>query len=222
MHIVQRGHNRGPCFFAPEDYLAYLHWLNEALITHDAALHAYALMTNHVHLLLTPACASDTPRLVISLGRRYVQYINRRYRRTGTLWDSRYRSSLVQADSYLLLCQRYIELNPVRAAMVADPMHYRWSSYHANALGLPDPLLTPHSTYKALGTTPAERQRVYWSLCRSGIADDSMTEVRLALRQNQPLGNANFLSRIECALGGRREPRPRGRPRKTSESAPSA
>lgn len=138
LHIVQRGHNRAPCFFAEEDYFAYLHWLDEALREHGCALHAYALMTNHVHLLLTPAKAAAVPRLIIALGRRYVQYINRSYRRTGTLWDSRYKSSLIQAETYLIDCMRYIELNPVRAAMVDDPAHYRWSSYRANALGQAD------------------------------------------------------------------------------------
>jgi putative transposase len=116
LHIVQRGHNRQPCFFAEEDYHTYLHWLNEALRKEHCALHAYALMTNHVHLLLTPQEAKAIPKLIIALDRRYVQYINTTYRRTGTLWDSRYKSSLIQAETYLLSCQRYIELNPVRAA----------------------------------------------------------------------------------------------------------
>ena len=123
LHIVQRGHNREPCFFAEEDFGSYLHWLGEALGEAECALHAYVLMTNHVHLLLTPKKAITVPGLIISLGRRYVQYINRTYNRTGTLWDSRYKSSLVQAETYLLACQRYIELNPVRAAMVDDPAH---------------------------------------------------------------------------------------------------
>jgi putative transposase len=120
LHIVQRGHNREPCFFSEEDYFSYLHWLDEALVENECILHAYVLMTNHVHLLLTPTKADAVPKLIMSLGRRYVQYINRTYKRTGTLWDSRYKSSLVQADTYLLRCQRYIELNPVRAAMVED------------------------------------------------------------------------------------------------------
>jgi len=121
LHIVQRGHNRQACFFAEEDYHTYLHWLREALAEQQCRLHAYVLMTNHVHLLLTPKKAEAVPRLVISLGRRYVQYINHTYRRTGTLWDSRYKSSLIQAEEYLLSCQRYIELNPVRAGMVDVP-----------------------------------------------------------------------------------------------------
>jgi putative transposase len=134
LHIVQRGHNRAPCFFSEEDYRNYLHWLGEALVKESASLHAYALMTNHVHLLITPTDATSISRIVMSLGRRYVQYVNRTYRRTGTLWDSRYKSSLVDADTYLLSCMRYIEMNPVRAAMVNDPAHYRWTSYRTNAL----------------------------------------------------------------------------------------
>ncbi len=118
LHIVQRGHNREACFYAKEDYHAYLHWLGEALKKECYTLHAYALMTNHVHLLLTPKQAESVPRRIIALGRRYVQYINKTYPCTGTLWDSRYKSSLIQAEAYLLSCQRYIELNPVRAAMV--------------------------------------------------------------------------------------------------------
>lgn len=135
LHIVQRGHNRDACFLAEEDYFAYREWLGEALRAAGCQVHAYVQMTNHVHLLLTPSTAEAVSGLMISLGRHYVQYINKTYRRTGTLWDSRYKSSLVQADVYLLLCQRYIELNPVRAAMVNDPAHYRWSSFRVNGLG---------------------------------------------------------------------------------------
>jgi REP element-mobilizing transposase RayT len=118
---VQRGHNRGVCFFDEQDDHAYLRWLGEALQRERCSLHAYVLMTNHVHLLMTPERASAIPRFIMAVGRRYVQYINHTYGRTGTLWDSRYKSSLVQAETYLLLCQRYIELNPVRASMVSDP-----------------------------------------------------------------------------------------------------
>jgi len=159
LHIVQRGHDRAPCFFGEEDYLSYLRWLGEALAECRCALHAYVLMSNHVHLLLTPKKAEAVPRLVISVGRRYVQYVNRSYRRSGTLWDSRYKSSSIQAHTYLLACQRYIELNPVRAAMVDDPAHYRWSSYRANGLGLADTLLTPHALYRSLGDGDKERRR---------------------------------------------------------------
>jgi putative transposase len=157
LHVVQRGHNREACFFTDEDYLAYREWLGEALKTTGCELHAYVQITNHVHLLFTPPSPNAVPQLLISLGRYYVQYINKTYRRTGTLWDSRYKSSLVQADTYLLQCQRYIKLNPVRASMVDDPVHFRWSSYRANGLGQFDPLLTPHPLYSALGRTDLER-----------------------------------------------------------------
>lgn len=218
LHIVQRGHNREACFFAEDDYLAYRHWLGEALAASACVLHAYVQMTNHVHLLLTPPAPEAVSQLVISLGRRYVQYINKTYRRTGTLWDSRYKSSLVQADSYLLLCQRYIELNPVRAAMVDDPASYRWSSYRANGLGQADPLLTPHPLYSALGRTESQRLAAYRALFRPELDTDAVCDIRLALDQGQPVGDSRFLASIELATGQRREARPRGRPRKPAAS----
>ena len=219
LHIVQRGHNREPCFFCEEDYLSYLHWLGEALGEAQCALHAYVLMTNHVHLLLTPKKAEAVPRLLISLGRRYVQYVNRSYRRTGTLWDSRYKSSLIQAETYLLACQRYIELNPVRAAMVEDPAHYRWSSYRANALGQADPRLTPHAIYRELGRGDRERQAAYRALFRAQLDRAAIDDIRLALNQSQPLGNERFYAKIERMTGVRREARPHGRPRREPEAA---
>ena len=217
LHIVQRGHNREPCFFAEDDYASYLHWLGEALGEAECALHAYVLMTNHVHLLLTPKHAQAVPKLIISLGRRYVQYVNRSYRRTGTLWDSRYKSSSVQAETYLLACQRYIELNPVRAAMVEDPAHYRWTSYRANGLGQPDARVTPHALYRALGRNDKERQTNYRGLFRAQLDRAAIDDIRLAVNQSQPLGNARFLARIEQMTGLRREARPRGRPRLESK-----
>lgn len=213
LHIVQRGHDREPCFFCEDDYNSYLHWLGEALTETECALHAYVLMTNHVHLLLTPKRGEAVPRLLMSLGRRYVQYVNRTYRRTGTLWDSRYKSSLVQAETYLLACQRYIELNPVRAAMVEDPAHYRWTSYRANGLGQPNARLTRHPLYQRLGRTDEERQAHYRGLFRAQLDRAATDDIRLALNQSQALGNARFYAKIEQMTGQRREARPRGRPR---------
>ena len=219
LHIVQRGHNREP---SEEDYHSYRHWLGDALTDAGCQLHAYALMTNHVHLLLTPRQAEAVPRLIISLGRRYVQYINTTYRRTGTLWDSRYKSSLIQAETYLLACMRYIELNPVRAAMVEDPAHYRWTSYRANALGKADSLLSPHSLYLGLGASDTVRRSAYRSLFRHALDRGTIDDIRLALNQNQPLGNERFYARIERLTGQRREAKPRGRPRreKSAHTAP--
>jgi putative transposase len=213
LHIVQRGHNREPCFFSEEDYACYLQWLSEALAENQCALHAYVLMSNHVHLLLTPKKAEAVPRLIMSLGRRYVQYVNRIHGRTGTLWDSRYKSSVIQAQTYLFACQRYIELNPVRAAMVRDPAHYRWTSYRHNALGAADSHLAPHALYTGLGPSPKARQAAYRALFRKPLEPAVIDDLRLALNQNQPIGNSRFYARIEKLTGERREARPRGRPR---------
>lgn len=214
LHIVQRGHNREACFFTEEDYLAYREWLGAALAATGCRLHAYVQMTNHVHLLLSPPDEGAISRLMISLGRRYVQYINKSYKRTGTLWDSRYKSSLVQAEDYLLLCQRYIELNPVRAGMVDDPAHYRWSSYRANGLGQADPLLSPHEVYLQLAHDDMARREAYRALFRPELDNEAIGDIRLALTQGQPLGNSRFIDSIERTTGMRREPKPRGRPRK--------
>ena len=151
-HVIQRGNNRQPCFYADDDYHFYLECLGEAARKYHVSIHAYVLMTNHVHLLLTPAAMTGVSQVMQTLGRRYVRYINHTYRRSGTLWEGRYHASLVQADHYLLTCYRYIELNPVRAGMTDDPAGYRWSSYRCNALGQPDKLIEPHEYY--LGWAP--------------------------------------------------------------------
>jgi putative transposase len=216
---VQRGHNRDACFFGEDDYVSYRHWLGEALKETGCALHAYVLMTNHVHLLLTPPSGEAVSRFIMALGRRYVQYINKTYRRTGTLWDSRYKSSLIQADEYLLACQRYIELNPVRAGMVDEPAHYRWSSYRSNALGQVDPLLSPHALYLSLGTDAGQRRANYRALFVQQIDVAQITDIRMALQQSQPLGNSRFADAVERVTGERREVRPRGRPRRLIEAA---
>lgn len=214
LHLVQRGHNREACFFGDDDRRAYLHWLGEALLGTGCSLHAYVLMTNHVHLLLTPPEADAVPKLMISLGRRYVQYINRSYRRTGTLWDSRYKSSLVDADGYLLCCQRYIELNPVRAGMVNQPGAYFWSSFRCHAEGQADPLVTPHAVYQALGADQPSRQQAYRGLFQYHFDPEALAAIRLGVQQSQPVGNPRFLDTIERMTGQRRGPKPRGRPRK--------
>ena len=157
-HIIQRGNNRSACFCAEEDYRRYLDTLGTLAPKYGCAVHAYVLMTNHVHLLLTPERADSAALLMKHLGQRYVQYVNRSYRRSGTLWEGRFRSCLTQSEDYVLACYRYIELNPVRASMVAHPRDYRWSSYRANAEGLADSLITPHIEYLRLGADPQERR----------------------------------------------------------------
>jgi putative transposase len=216
LHIVQRGHNRGDCFFVDQDRVDYLGWLHEALSRERCQLHAYVLMSNHVHLLITPEEAAGVARVMASVGRRYVQSINRTYGRTGTLWDSRYKSSLVQTQRYFLFCQRYIELNPVRAGMVSDPGEYPWSSYRANALGEASALLTPHAEYLALGADHAARCAHYRALFDTALDTEPVAELRMAIQQNQPIGDRRFYLQIEARTGQRRELKRRGRPRKSA------
>ena len=222
LHIVQRGINREPCFFADEDYHCYLHWLEEAARDCHCAIHAYVLMTNHVHLLLTPTLAGAPARLMQSLGRRYVQYANRQYRRTGGLWEGRYKSSVVQAESYLLACMRYIELNPVRAAMVADPGGYRWSSYRANGLTQADSRVTPHALYLGLDTDATRRREAYRALFRPQLDAEAASEVREALTLGMPLGSERFAEAICARLGVRRNTGKRGRAPGDVREPPSA
>lgn len=211
-HIVQRGINREPCFFAEEDYHCYLHWLEKAAADWHCVIHAYVLMTNHVHLLVTPETEAGIAKLMQAVGRRYVQYINRIYKRTGSLWEGRYKSSLIQAETYLLTCMRYIELNPVRAGMAQDPSQYRWSSYRHNGLGQSDPRLTPHPLYLALDRNDADRQTAYRALFRCELDEDALGDIRLALSQGQPLGHGRFGDRICAAAGVRRTQKRPGRP----------
>lgn len=219
LHIVQRGINREPCFFIDEDYYCYLHWLEESARACGCAIHAYALMTNHVHLLLTPKEDGAPSRLMQSLGRRYVQYANCFYRRTGSLWEGRFKSSVVQAESYLLACQRYIELNPVRAGMVADPGQYRWSSYRANGLGQTDVRLSPHEHYCALGRDSGERQAAYRALFRPELDAEAVDEIRKALQLGMPVGSERFAEMICGRLGIRHNAGKRGRPTRPSDEA---
>ena len=144
VHVVQRGNNRDACFFCEDEYRYFLDRLREGQGRFGVALHAYVLMTNHVHLLMTPRDTAGISRLMQHLGRHYVLYVNRQYRRTGTLWEGRHKASLVQADKYLLTSMRYIELNPVAAGMVQSPEQYRWSSYRCHAWGEPNPWLRDH------------------------------------------------------------------------------
>jgi putative transposase len=155
-HVVQRGNDRHVCFAADTDYLRYLQELREASSKHDCAIHAYVLMTNHVHLLATPAATGGISRMMQAVGRRYVGSFNARDHRTGTLWEGRFKAALVDTDRYLLTCYRYIELNPVRAHMTDNPADYPWSSYHHNALGQFSPLITPHAQYTILGPYPTQ------------------------------------------------------------------
>ncbi|GLQ88373.1 transposase [Dyella flagellata] len=177
-------------------------------------MHAYVLMTNHVHMLITPSAKGALSRCMQALGRRYVTYFNKTYHRTGTLWEGWYKAGLVDNETYLLTCYRYIELNPVRAAMVASPEDYPWTSFHANALGLGDPLVHPHSAYLNLGMNAEERQAAYRELFKEALSDDQLLDIRTYLQQQRALGTNRFQVAIEAELGRVAKVRPRGRPRK--------
>ncbi|TMG79014.1 MAG: transposase [Betaproteobacteria bacterium] len=165
LHIIQRGVDRRDCFVADTDRLVYLSSLRQLASHKRCALHAYCLMTNHVHLLVTPRDAESCSALMRDLGQRYVAYFNRRHGRTGTLWEGRFRSCLVDSATYVIACYRYIERNPVRAGMVASPQAYPWSSYGANSARAADATLSPHAEYLALAATDAARAQAYRDLC---------------------------------------------------------
>jgi putative transposase len=211
-HVIQRGNNREPCFFRGRDYQRYLSCLEDACRAYGVALHAYVLMTNHVHLLVTPQEATGISRVMQSVGRRYVQLVNHRQGRCGTLWESRHKASLVDAESYLLTCYRYIELNPVKAGLVSHPADYPWSSYGHNAQGEIQERLTPHEVYQRLARSEASRQWRYRELFSQPIADADVRAIRNAAHFSMPLGNEEFKGRIECALGRRIGQAARGRP----------
>lgn len=221
IHVIQRGNNRHSCFASPEDYAAYLNWLKDYSKKFSVSIHAWVLMTNHVHLLCTPEKEGAVSQMMQALGRRYVPYFNHQYRRSGTLWEGRYRSCLIQAEDYLLEVYRYIELNPVRARMVAAPGDYAWSSYPINALGKESDLCTPHSEYLRLSKRKAHRLGEYRALFEHHVEDGLLTEIREGLNKGMALGNDRFKDEIEVLTGRRLKPKKAGRPvgwRKLKES----
>ncbi len=217
VHVIQRGHNRAACFFEAADYVFYLEHLKVLAARFECAVHAYCLMTNHVHLLLTSATAEGCALLMKHLAQAYAQYVNRRYRRSGTLWEGRFRSCLIDSEGYLLACSRYIELNPVRAGMVRHPRDYPWSSYRCNAAGRADARIAPHECYLALAREPAARREAYRALCRAGLDEETLDEIRLATNGGFVLGNRRFQDEVARMLGRRVTRGKPGRP-----SAPAA
>ena len=183
LHVIQRGRLRSACFFGDEDCAEYLAWLGEYAVRYACSVHAYVLMGNHVHLLVTPSRAGGVAGLVRSLRERHAAYIDATYHLDGALWEDRYQASAVHVGRYLLSCMRYIELNPVRARVVAWPGQYRWSSFHANALGRNDPLLTPHAHYCALGRDAESRRAAYRALFRGHASTAAKTPPRLCNNQ---------------------------------------
>jgi len=196
-HIIQRGNNREPCFYHQTDYLQYLHDLQLAAEKFDCRIHAYVLMTNHVHILATPMDEYSVSEMMQSLGSRYVRYINKKYNRTGTLWEGRFKSSLVDSDAYLLTCMRYIEMNPVRAKMVEHPGEYLWSSYGVNAQGEISNFIEKHPLYIQLAVEIEQQFKAYRNLFNEHLDETIISEIRDALNHELVIGRLYFKDKID-------------------------
>jgi putative transposase len=210
-HVIQRGNNRVAMFAATSDYQFFHDCLAAACREHHCRIHAYVFMTNHVHLLMTPATATAIALVMQDVGRRYVRRFNDTYGRTGTLWEGRYRATIVQTERYLLTCQRYIELNPVRAGLAVRPGDYPWSSYRFSALGRRDALVFPHACYLALGATADERRRAYRAICRDAIPESVLAEIRAATNTRWALGSQEFRDDVAKLIHRRVVPAAKGR-----------
>ena len=196
VHVIQRGNNRQTLFTSDKDIAAFAHWLHAGAIKFDVQVHGWVFMTNHVHLLITPLQDDAVSRLNQYLGRLYVRYFNFTYARSGTLFEGRFKSSLVQQEEYLLTCLRYIELNPVRAGMVTDPGNYRWSSYQAHGLGARGGMWTPHPVYLALGNCRSTRQTAYRSLMSETLDSDVIAKIRHCANSGLVLGSEKFRTQV--------------------------
>ena len=218
-HVIVRGNNREAIFYAEADYQFYLEKLKQACDKHQCDLHSYVLMTNHVHLLITPHTQDGLSKALQMIGRYYVQYFNFTYERTGTLFEGRYKATVIDSEHYLLSCYRYIELNPVRAAMVAHPGEYPWSSYAINALGKEDvrELVTPHKEYLLLDSNPIKRQAAYRALIKTRISEKTLEDIRESTNKSWVLGSDRFKAQIEKKTGRVSAPRARGGDRKSDK-----
>ncbi|HET6632673.1 MAG TPA: transposase [Rhodanobacteraceae bacterium] len=214
LHVTQRGVNRGAIFIDHLDRLHYHELLCEAAQEHAIAVHAYVFMSNHTHLLLTSTQPDGLARAMRNSGQRYVQAFNRRHGRTGTLWQGRFKSCLVNSDRHLLQVYRYIELNPVRAGMCARADDYRWSSVHANLERRSDKLVTPHPSFLSLHHEAALRAERYRAWLNESVSSDDLQRIRAHLNQERALGDPTFQAMVEKMLGKPASLRPRGRPKK--------
>jgi putative transposase len=214
-HVIQRGNNKSVCFAEPQDFAVYAKWLAHYAEHYSVSIHAWVFMTNHVHLLCTPNAEKlAVSMLMQSIGRRYVAYFNQKYRRTGTLWEGRFKSTLVHGPSYLLALYKYIELNPVRAYMVSDPSDYKWSSYHANAMGKQSSFIDFHPLYLALGDSPSERQKVYREMFEQILERKILDEIRLSTHKEIVLGSEKFRQQLIELTGHQLKTANRGRPKR--------
>ncbi len=212
-HIIQRGNNRQPVFGDADDYLTFLLRLREAAKQFKVAIHAYVLMTNHIHLLASPSDETGLARMMQWIGRHYVPYFNRKYGRVGTLWEGRYKTTVIDSERYLMTCCRYIELNPVRAGLVAGAVDYPWSSYAHHAGIKLDAIITDHPLYWALGNTPFEREIAYKALIEQGLSTLETSLLSEATLKGWALGSDTFKKGIEKQVNRRVSPVQRGRPR---------
>jgi putative transposase len=220
-HVVQRGNNRSPCFFSDRDYRFYLSCLQEEAERYHCAVHAYVLNPDHVHLLVTPDTEDALSLMMRTLGSRYVQYVNHVHQRSGTLWEGRFRSSIIDSEHYLLTCYRYIELDPIRLSLVAHPGDYPWSSYGCHARGLASSLIRDHPLYLGLGATPDARAHAYRELFRHRISEREIAEIRTSWKTGLVLGGDTFKDEIE-RIAARSVRRGRGgRPRKAQGNHPA-
>jgi putative transposase len=189
-HVFNRGNNRGDIFCAERDYAFFLLALREASSRHQVDVHSYALMTNHFHLVATPRVATGLSSVMQAVGTTYVRYFNRRYTRTGRLFEGPFKANAIQTESYWFTCMRYVELNPVRAGLVSNPADYRWSSYRSNGLGFRDALVVQHPLYLSLGQSADCRQESWRALCSEAICSKDLFEIRDAIRRGEALSDA--------------------------------
>ena len=203
LHIIHKGDHRFVCFYTGEDYHYYLNCLKEASREECTRIHAFVLMTDHVHLLVSPQCEQSVYRMMMYLGQGYTRYFNKKYYHHGDLWEDRFRSCIIDADNYLLTCQRYIESNPVRAGMVSRPSEYQWSSYLVNAHGLHTDFIRPHTKYSALGINQADRRKAYRELFRNQLDPRLVDEINEHTNGGYCLGSDQFKHKIESMLGRR-------------------
>lgn len=201
VHLIQRAVADQACFFKEADYRFYLESLTELAARFNCAVHAYALLENEVHILATPKDAEGASSLMKHLSQRYVQYVNQTYARTGSLWEGRFRSSLLQGADYILACYRYIEQAPVRAGVCSQARQYAWSSYRCNAEGKSNALITPHKLYQKLASDAAERNLAYRALCKTPLPTPMQEILRRASNGAHVLGNAKFVAQVEAEVG---------------------
>ncbi len=211
-HVIQRGNNRQPIFLQLADYATWLRLAAECARQFDVAIHAYVLMENHFHLLATPESAEGLPKMMQALGRRYVRYFNDQHARTGTLWEGRYRSTVIQAEQYLLPCMTTMDLNPVRAGLVSVPQDYPWSSYSHYVGQRVDKLVTVHPIVWAMGNTPFSREAAYADLVKRGVGDGSQLALTEATLGGWALGDARFVAELQKKIPRRVTKGSPGRP----------